>query len=93
MQWGFSVFVRFVSCLTRFSLCFLFFRDDLSAHFAQYGQITSVAVPVDAQGQCKGFGFLEFATPQETANAVEKAEGTIIKGEELALINFGGRIT
>ncbi len=49
---------------------------DLQEMFAQYGTVESAVVITDRQtGRSKGFGFVEFATDEEAAAAIEGLNG------------------
>lgn len=46
--------------------------DDLKQHFAQAGDVVDAVVIMDKMsGRSKGFGFVEFATPEEAKKAIE----------------------
>jgi RNA recognition motif-containing protein len=50
---------------------------ELESLFAQAGTVTSAKIITDMySGQSKGFGFVEMATDEEAAAAVEKLNGT-----------------
>ncbi|CAJ1360293.1 unnamed protein product, partial [Effrenium voratum] len=51
--------------------------------FEPFGSITSAAVPLDANGKCKGFGFVCFASPDEATKAVTEMHLKVIKGKPL----------
>src|SRR2546422_9997127 len=64
------------------NLSFQTSSDELKDHFAQAGTVESASVVEDRMtGRSRGFGFVEMATPEEPAAAIEQ-----INGEE-----FGGR--
>ena len=49
---------------------------DLQEMFQQYGTVESAVVITDRQtGRSKGFGFVEFATDEEAAAAIEGLNG------------------
>ncbi|KAI3919908.1 hypothetical protein MKW98_001164 [Papaver atlanticum] len=50
--------------------------EDLKKVFGNYGPITSAVVMMDADGNSKGFGFVNFENPDNAATAVEKLNGT-----------------
>ena len=59
---------------------------DLREHFAQAGTVTSVNVMVDKMsGRSRGFAFIEFATPEEAAKAVEQFQGKDFQGRALTV--------
>ena len=37
----------------------------------------------DEEGKSKGFGFINFETPEAAGDAVEKNNGTLLEGKEL----------
>lgn len=57
-------------------------EDELKAHFSAAGTVVSVFLPIEKEtGRKRGFGFVEFNTPDEQANAVKMFDQT----------DFGGR--
>ena len=58
----------------------------LSDTFAQYGAVESAKVIVDrATGRSKGFGFVEMATDEEAATAIEKLNGAEYEGRTITV--------
>jgi RNA recognition motif-containing protein len=56
-------------------------KDDLAAHFAQYGEIRDVRIITDREtGRSKGFGFVEFKQPAD-------AQASLVEDGQ----DFGGR--
>ncbi|CAK0907260.1 unnamed protein product [Prorocentrum cordatum] len=55
----------------------------LRALFESFGQITSVAAPLDDKGKCKGFGFVCFQSPDEATKAVTEMHLKVVKGKPL----------
>jgi len=51
--------------------------------FEPFGNVTSVATPVDEKGKCKGFGFVCFASPDEATKAVTEMHLKVVKGKPL----------
>lgn len=39
--------------------------------------------PQDEEGKSKGFGFVNFETPEAASDAVQKNNGTLLEGKEL----------
>jgi RNA recognition motif-containing protein len=58
--------------------------QDLQAHFAQAGVVTSVNLMTDKfTGRSRGFAFVEYATEAEARAAVEKFNDTDFQGRKL----------
>mmetsp|Transcript_27180 Transcript_27180/g.63240 ORF Transcript_27180/g.63240 Transcript_27180/m.63240 type:complete len:606 (-) Transcript_27180:55-1872(-) len=51
--------------------------------FEPFGPITSVATPKDEKGNCKGFGFVCFSSPEDATKAVTDMHLKVIKGKPL----------
>jgi RNA recognition motif-containing protein len=78
-------------------------EDELTAHFSQAGNVTSVALIRDrASGRAKGFGFVEMETDEEAQKAISMFNGQDFMGraitvnvakprEERPQRNFGDR--
>jgi polyadenylate-binding protein len=49
--------------------------EDLKKFFSNYGAITSAIVMKDQNGKSRGFGFVNFQSPDSAAAAVEKLNG------------------
>lgn len=59
-------------------------NDDLQSLFSQAGKVESVAVITDKfSGQSKGFGFVEMASGDEAAKAIQTFDGTELKGRNI----------
>ncbi len=57
---------------------------DLESLFSQAGKVESAAVVTDKfSGQSKGFGFVEMATPEEAAAAIDRFNETELKGRNI----------
>jgi RNA recognition motif-containing protein len=57
---------------------------DLEELFAQAGQVESVNVITDKfSGQSKGFGFVEMATAEDAAKAIQQFNDTELKGRNI----------
>ena len=55
--------------------------DELKDHFAQAGSVESASVVEDRMtGRSRGFGFVEMATPEEAAAAIEQLNGKDFAG-------------
>jgi cold-inducible RNA-binding protein len=58
--------------------------DDLHELFSQAGQVQSATVISDKfSGQSKGFGFVEMASPDEAAKAIQHFNETELKGRNI----------
>ena len=59
-------------------------EQELSNLFGQYGTVASARIIVDRYtDRSKGFGFVEFSTPEEAAAAIEGMNGKDLDGREL----------
>jgi cold-inducible RNA-binding protein len=68
------------------SLSFDATEEDLKQSFSQAGTVVSTFIPVDKMtGRKRGFGFVEMATNEEAAKAIEMLNGTEIHGRPVAL--------
>ena len=60
--------------------------DDLRAHFSQAGTVESASVIEDREtGRSRGFGFVEMATAEDAAAAIEKFNGKELDGRALTV--------
>src|SRR2546425_13154069 len=68
------------------NLSFQTTSDDLRQHFAQAGNVESASVVEDRMtGPSRGFGFVEMATPEEAAAAIEQLNGKEFGGRNLTV--------
>lgn len=68
------------------NLSFQTSSEDLRAHFAQAGTVESASVVEDRMtGRSRGFGFVEMATPEEGAAAIEQLNGKEFAGRNLTV--------
>ncbi|HEY5909719.1 MAG TPA: RNA-binding protein [Verrucomicrobiae bacterium] len=68
------------------NLSFQTMENDLQDYFAQAGVVTSVNLMLDkTTGKSRGFAFIEFATPEEAAKAVEQFHGKEFQGRALTV--------
>ncbi|RHY26399.1 hypothetical protein DYB25_012602, partial [Aphanomyces astaci] len=58
-------------------------EDDVKAVFSAFGDVVSVALNRDDIGRSKGFGFVQFTTPDEANLALTKANGLEVAGNFL----------
>lgn len=60
--------------------------DELRDHFAQAGNVESASVVEDRMtGRSRGFGFVEMATAEEAAAAIEQLNGKDFGGRNLTV--------
>lgn len=60
--------------------------DDLREHFSQAGTVESASIIEDREtGRSRGFGFVEMATAEEAAAAIEKFNGKELDGRSLTV--------
>ena len=61
-------------------------ENDLQDYFAQAGAVTLVNLMLDkVTGRSRGFAFVEFATPEEAAKAVEQFHNQEFQGRTLTV--------
>ncbi|CAJ1953243.1 unnamed protein product [Sphenostylis stenocarpa] len=63
-----------------------FTDEDLKQLFNTYGIITSAVVMKDSDGKSRGFGFVNFESPDSAAAAVEKLNGTIMNHDKVLYV-------
>lgn len=60
--------------------------EDLRALFAQAGNIVDAVIITDKySGRSKGFGFVEFETPEEAQKAIEMFNEQDLKGRQMVV--------
>jgi len=68
------------------NLSFQTTSEDLKEHFAQAGSVESASVVEDRMtGRSRGFGFVEMATAEEAAAAIEQFNGKEFAGRNLTV--------
>src|SRR4029434_7964902 len=68
------------------NLSFQTTSDELRDHFAQAGNVESASVVEDRMtGRSRGLGFVEMATPEEAAAAIEQLNGKDFGGRNLTV--------
>ena len=68
------------------NLSFQTTSEELRAHFAQAGTVESASVVEDRMtGRSRGFGFVEMATPEEAAAAIEMLNAKEFSGRSLTV--------
>ncbi|MGA2866100.1 MAG: RNA-binding protein [Verrucomicrobiota bacterium] len=61
-------------------------EKDLEDYFSQAGVVTAVNLMLDkVSGRSRGFGFVEFATPEEASRAVEQFHNKEFQGRALTV--------
>jgi RNA recognition motif-containing protein len=66
------------------NLPWTFKDDELKGLFEEHGDVTSAKVIVDREsGRSRGFGFVEMASADEAASAIEALNGQETDGREL----------
>jgi cold-inducible RNA-binding protein len=61
-------------------------EDEIKAHFAQAGEVVSVFLPMEREtGRKRGFGFVEFNTPEEQENAIKMFDNTDFGGRRISV--------
>ncbi|XP_058769931.1 polyadenylate-binding protein 5-like [Vicia villosa] len=62
---------------------------ELKYLFGPFGTITSAAIMKDTNGKSRGFGFVNFQSPDSAATAVEKLNGTTINDDDDKVLFVG----
>lgn len=57
--------------------------DEFKSLFTPFGTIKSAVVMKDESGKSKGFGFVNYDTPEEAEKAVQGLNGTLVSGKPL----------
>lgn len=52
--------------------------DHLRDKFSEYGKVSNVVIMKDIDGKSRGFGFVNFESPQPAKKAVEALNGSIM---------------
>jgi polyadenylate-binding protein len=60
-----------------------FTKEQLEQKFAEFGKVTSAVIVTNEKDESKGFGFVNFAQPEEAQRAVEALNGTVINGKPI----------
>lgn len=60
--------------------------DGLRTRFSEFGRVSSAVVVIDKMsGRSRGFGFVEFATPEEAQKAMQAMNGADVDGRALVV--------
>src|SRR4051812_6153051 len=61
-------------------------EDALRNEFGKFGNVTSAQVVIDrVSGRSRGFGFVEFSTPEEGTAAISGMNGASLDGREIVV--------
>ncbi|TVY48783.1 Nucleolar protein [Lachnellula occidentalis] len=61
--------------------------SDLEREFGQFGEIKSSVIATDPRGMSKGFGYVEFASLEQSAAAIEAKHQELFEGRRL-VVNY-----
>jgi cold-inducible RNA-binding protein len=68
------------------NLSFQTSESQLRDMFASYGEVTSASLVMDREtGRPRGFGFVEFANPEDAKNAINEMNGKNVDGRDLTV--------
>jgi len=60
--------------------------DGLRTRFSEFGNVVGATVVIDRMsGRSRGFGFVEFSTPEEGQKAIEGMNGVDVDGREIVV--------
>jgi nucleolin len=60
--------------------------DDVTNEFSKFGEITRVSIPTDRDtGAVKGFGYIDFASIEDSKKAMAEMNGAFISGRSIRL--------
>ncbi|KAJ5766224.1 uncharacterized protein N7511_003840 [Penicillium nucicola] len=59
--------------------------EDLRTQFEKYGVVENAVLVHDSRGLSKGFGYVNFSTIEEAANAIQQADGIDFEGRQLTI--------
>ncbi|KIM98019.1 hypothetical protein OIDMADRAFT_129789 [Oidiodendron maius Zn] len=66
-------------------------EDDLREHFAPYGVLEEIHLPLDSEGASKGFLLVQYADPAAAANAYHNVDGEPFQGRLLHVLPAAGK--
>ncbi|KAL7275268.1 hypothetical protein RUND412_001796 [Rhizina undulata] len=58
-------------------------EDELKEHFSQFGTVMATKIIYDPRGLSRGFGYVEFETIEQAAEAIDKMHNRILAGRRL----------
>jgi multiple RNA-binding domain-containing protein 1 len=58
---------------------------DLRELFSKYGQVRSIRMPINANGQHRGIAFVEMACDEDAHTAILDLNGTTLAGRRLSV--------
>ena len=60
--------------------------QQLQEAFAEFGEVVSASVVIDrATGQSRGFGFVEYGSPEDAERAIESLNGANLDGRSITV--------
>lgn len=77
-----------MSCNKRktYSECMRVLQEgDVRQLFAPFGQITSVSIMKDNNGQSQGYGYVEFSSMPDASKAMQQWDGQEVVGQKLSV--------
>jgi len=66
-------------------------NEDLTSLFAPYGEVLMAEVVIGRRGRARGFGYVELASDESAARAVEELNGQDVKGQRLTVAEARSR--
>lgn len=53
-------------------------EDTLNDMFSEFGNVSSAVIMKDRDGKSRGFGFVDFESPEDARKAIEALNGSLI---------------
>lgn len=69
----------------RCNACIVVQEGDVRQLFAPFGQITSVSIMKDNNGQSQGYGYVEFSSMPDASKAMQQWDGQEVVGQKLSV--------
>ena len=66
-------------------VCTVLQEGDVRQLFAPFGQITSVSIMKDNNGQSQGYGYVEFSSMPDASKAMQQWDGQEVVGQKLSV--------